>query len=96
MRFTSSLKQDAVNLVQRLQNAVNAHDVETLLGFYAENAVTVSPVYGEPSKRAAIRDSWEMLFRLFADWKVNVSAEITGEACLDVTEYRRNFEFLLP
>ena len=67
------LKEDAVALVQRLQDAVNAHDLETLLSFYTENAVTVSPVYGALSNSAAIRDSWEMLFRQFPDWKVKVS-----------------------
>ena len=67
------LKQDAVNLVQRLQDAVNAHDVETLLSLYAENAVTVSPVYGELSSHSAICDSWETIFFVFPDWEVKVS-----------------------
>ena len=69
----SLLKEDAIALVQRLQDVVNAHDVETLMSFYSENAATVSPVYGELSSHAAIRDSWETIFSLFPDWKVRVS-----------------------
>jgi ketosteroid isomerase-like protein len=66
------LKEDAIALVHKLENAVNAHDVVTLLNFYAENAATVSPVYGEVFGRTAIRKSWETIFSLFPDWMVKV------------------------
>jgi len=67
------LKRDAIAMVHELEDAVNAHDVETLLNFYAENAATVSPVYGEVFGRAAISKSWETIFSLFPDWMVKVS-----------------------
>jgi ketosteroid isomerase-like protein len=62
------LKEDAIEL----ENAVNAHGVETLLNFYSENAATVSPVYGEVFGRTAIREIWETIFSLFPDWMVKV------------------------
>ena len=62
------LQEEAIALVHRFSEAVNAHDVDALLDFYAINAVTTSPVYGEICGRAAIRDSWNTIFTLFPDW----------------------------
>ena len=46
--------EDAIALVHELENAVHAHDVETLLlNFYSENAATVSPLYVEVFGRTA-------------------------------------------
>lgn len=64
----SMLQEEAVALVHRFTEAVNAHDVDVLIDFYSRSAVTVSPVYGEISGRAAIRDSWNTIFALFPDW----------------------------
>jgi sigma-B regulation protein RsbU (phosphoserine phosphatase) len=66
-------REDAIALVQRLQDAVNRHDPEKLLEFYSEEAVTVSPVHGELHGRSAIVNSWQTIFSLFPDWTVEVT-----------------------
>jgi uncharacterized protein (TIGR02246 family) len=66
-------REDATDLVRRMEQAVNAHDTERLLAFYAEEAVMVSPVFGEVPGRDAIGKSYETTFSLFPDWTVKVT-----------------------
>jgi len=66
-------REEAIEFVRQLEEAVNTHDTGRLLGFYANEAVTVSPVFTGIAGRAAIGKSWEAMFSLFPDWTVNVT-----------------------
>src|ERR1700745_2814365 len=66
-------RKDALELAQRLADAVNLHDTSRLLALYANDAVTVSPVAGEVRGIAAIASWWERIFSLFPDWHVEIS-----------------------
>ena len=61
-----------MNSCAELEEAINAHDTERLLGFYANNAVTVSPMLWNFGPRS---DSQRLRHDLFAfsDWAVGVS-----------------------
>src|SRR5260370_9122276 len=65
-------REDAIALVRRLQDAVNAHDARRVADFYADDAVMVSPVLTEVRGRSAIADSFETVFSTFPDWTVEV------------------------
>src|ERR1017187_1846266 len=66
-------REEAIEFVRQLEEAVNTHDSGRLLGFYAEEAVTVSPVFTGIAGRAAIRKSWDAMFAVFPDWTVEVT-----------------------
>jgi ketosteroid isomerase-like protein len=67
------LRQDAIEFVRQLEGAVNEHDSARLVTMYADDAVTVSPMFPTIFGREAIRKSWDTIFALFPDWTVNVS-----------------------
>jgi ketosteroid isomerase-like protein len=65
-------REQAIQFVRELAEAVNAHDTPRLLTFYADDAVTVSPVSGGIVGREDISKSWDAIFSLFPDWTVSV------------------------
>ena len=66
-------REEVVAFVRQLQEAANAHDLSRLMDFYAEDAVAVSPVFGEVKGRAAVVGTWETLFATFPDCAIDVS-----------------------
>lgn len=64
---------DAIALVHRLRDAVNAHDTTRLMNIYADDAVVVSPALSQLRGHAAIAAAWDAMFSSFPDWKVSVS-----------------------
>jgi ketosteroid isomerase-like protein len=66
-------REEAIGFVAQLGEAVNAHDTRRLLEFYADEAVTVSPVFGGIAGKAAIAKSWDDIFSLFPDWAVRIT-----------------------
>src|SRR5271167_1950118 len=66
-------RDEAIELVRQLEEAINAHDAGRLMGFYADDAVTVSPVFSGIEGRVAIGESWDTMFSLFPDWTVNIT-----------------------
>src|SRR5262245_21771242 len=66
-------REDAVALVRRLVEAGVRRDVQGLMELYAEDAVAISPVFGEVRGRANIVATWEKLFRTVADISLEVS-----------------------
>jgi len=66
-------RDEAIELVRQLEEAVNAHDTARLLEFYAEGAVMASPVFSAISGLEAIRKTWDTVFALFPDWSAKVS-----------------------
>lgn len=72
---------EARELLDRMTDAVFRADAETLADCYAENAVAVTPDYGEVKGRQAIVDYFRPFFEAFSDirWE-----EIQRHECGDV------------
>ena len=66
-------REEAIALLTRLGDAVNRRDGATILSFYAEDAIVVSPAFGEMHGKEAIVKSWETMFSKFPDWTVTGS-----------------------
>jgi len=64
---------DAASFVRQLQEAANAHDASRLGEFYAEDAVAVSPVFGEVRGRREVVRTFETLFEQFPDCLFDLS-----------------------
>jgi len=63
-------RADALDLIRRFHDALNRHDVDTLVSFYSADSVVVSPMFSTLNGRDAIRQSYEDLFRLAPDYRV--------------------------
>ena len=63
-------RDEADDLLRRYHRALNDHDVDTLMSFYAEDIVIVSPMFSTLHGREAVRQSFESLFRLAPDYQV--------------------------
>ena len=63
-------REEAQRIAQRLVEAVNAHDVRTLMSFYADDAVMMSPVFHQVMGRAEIERIWQVIFSTYSDWNV--------------------------
>jgi predicted ester cyclase len=72
-------RDEALQIVHQLVDAVNAHDTSRILSFYAEDAVTISPVWGKLQGPAAIANSWESTFSRFADWVVSAGDVVVDQ-----------------
>ena len=70
---SSMTRKEALAFASKLANAVNTHDVRTLVSFYAEDAVLVSPVFQQVNGREAIARNWEVIFSTYPDWSVLVA-----------------------
>ena len=62
----------AVAIVRQLQEAANRHDVAAILDFYADEAISIGPVFDEVRGRAAIAATWHALFSRFPDCALEV------------------------
>ena len=65
-----SSREEALAFSRLLGKAINAHDVSTLVSFYAEDAVMVSPIFHQVNGRDAIAKNWEVIFSTYPDWSV--------------------------
>lgn len=63
-------REQALAFARTLEKAINAHDVSTLVSFYAEDAVMVSPMFHQVKGREAIAKNWEVIFSTYPDWSV--------------------------
>jgi len=63
-------RDEADDLIRRYHVALNGHDLAALMSFYAEDAVVVSPMFRTLRGRDAIRHSFESLFALAPDYRV--------------------------
>lgn len=64
-------RDGAVDLLRRYHEAMNGHDVPALMAMYAEDAVAVSPIFHTLKGRPAIQESFESLFALVPDYRVD-------------------------
>jgi steroid delta-isomerase-like uncharacterized protein len=67
------VQEDAAAFVRAIQEAANAHDVARMRNFYAEDAVALSPVFGEVRGRDAVTRTWEALFKTVPDVSIDVT-----------------------
>jgi ketosteroid isomerase-like protein len=67
------IREDAIALVRELLDRAARRDVASVMELYTDDAVAVSPVFGEIHGRAAITKSWETLFATLLDITVEVS-----------------------
>jgi len=72
-------RNEAVQLIRELEAAANAHDTPRLMGLYADNAVLVSPVWGEVRGREFVEKTWRETFSLFPDWTVKIDDFLVDE-----------------
>ena len=63
-------RTEADDLVARYHDALNSHNLAALMPFYAQDAVVVSPMFRTLHGRAAIQASFENLFHLAPDYRV--------------------------
>jgi uncharacterized protein (TIGR02246 family) len=75
---------EARDLLDRMTNAVFSGDAEALAGCYADNAVAVTPDYGEVRGRAAIVDYFRPFFESFSDigW-AEIQRHEAGDVAID-------------
>jgi steroid delta-isomerase-like uncharacterized protein len=66
-------REKALALVQQLVDAARQRDMPRLIDLYADDAIAVSPVFGEVRGRAGIAATWETLLSTFADVAVDIS-----------------------
>lgn len=78
-------REEAIALFDTLADAVNRHDAATLLSYYADDAVVISPAFHEMQGKAAIAASWERMFSAFPDWTVSgVDVMVDGDRVLGI------------
>jgi steroid delta-isomerase-like uncharacterized protein len=80
-------RDETKTLLRRHQDALNRHDVDTVVSLYAEDAVIESPMFDTVRGRAAIRQSFVHLFELFPDYTVSL------QDALFIAEGNRAAEF---
>jgi uncharacterized protein (TIGR02246 family) len=73
MATADATREEMVGLVRRLLEAARRHDAAAVARIYADDAVALSPVFGELNGAAAIAASWQTLFAAYTD----LSLEIT-------------------
>jgi serine phosphatase RsbU (regulator of sigma subunit) len=81
-------RDEALHLIHRFHDALNRHDVATLAAFYATDAVVVSPMFNTLYGRDAVRHSYEDLFRLAPDYRVQPDESLflfEGERASDIS-----------
>lgn len=66
-------REETLALVRQLLDAANRHDAVRLMDCYAENAIVMSPVFGEVRGRAAIGATWETTFATLPDVGIDAS-----------------------
>jgi serine phosphatase RsbU (regulator of sigma subunit)/ketosteroid isomerase-like protein len=66
-------RDEALALVRRLLDTASRRDLSRLMEMYADDAVAMSPVFGEIRGRQPIGASWQTLFEMFADLTVHVA-----------------------
>jgi len=66
-------REQALALVRQVIDAAGRRDFSRLMDLYGDEAVVVSPVFGQVEGRAAIAATWEKLLSTFSDVAVEVS-----------------------
>jgi sigma-B regulation protein RsbU (phosphoserine phosphatase) len=67
------LREDVEQIMRHFRDAGGRRDVPKLVGLYAEDAIAISPVFGELRGKPAIAAAWEKWFSTFPDFDFAVS-----------------------
>ena len=65
-------RDEAQRILERHRDAWNRHDVTSLMGLYADDAVLESPMFQIVRGKCAIRESFERLFALLPDYAITM------------------------
>jgi predicted ester cyclase len=65
--------EQALDLVRTIIDAGRHRDLSRLMDCYAEDAIALSPVFGEVRGRTNLAASWQKLFTTFSDLRLEVS-----------------------
>ena len=65
-------RDEAIDLVRELLTAARRQDTARVEELYAEDAVVVSPMFGEVRGRTAAAETWRTLFTGFPDFKADI------------------------
>ena len=78
-------REEAIALFNRVADAVNQQDAATILSFYADDAIVISPAFSEMHGKEAIAASWKKMFAAFPDWTVGrVDVMVDGDRMLAI------------
>ena len=66
-------REDVNRAMQQFGDAAGRRDIPKLLDCYAENAIAISPVFGELQGRSAIGAAWEKWYSTFSDFAFDIS-----------------------
>jgi steroid delta-isomerase-like uncharacterized protein len=61
------------SFLQRHKQALNRHDVASLMAFYAEHAVVTSPMFHTVQGSQAIEEAFRTLFTMWPDYQIEVN-----------------------
>ena len=65
-------REDALEIVRRFRDAGGRRDVSAMTSLYAQDAVAISPIFGEVRGRDAIAATWQTMFTTFADLMLDI------------------------
>lgn len=66
-------REDAIALVRQLIESVGRRDLDGVVRHYADDAVAISPMFGEVRGRENIAATWKVLFSTFFDVRLDIS-----------------------
>lgn len=67
------LREDVEQIMRQFGEAAGRRDIPKLVDLYAEDAITIGPVFGEVRGKPAIAAGWEKWFSTFTDFNFAVS-----------------------
>src|SRR5580700_7985569 len=73
LESVSMLREEVQRLMRKVREAAGQRDVAALMNLYADEAVAISPVFGEVHGKRAIAAAWETLFSTFSDLALKIS-----------------------
>ena len=82
-------RDDALALVQRFRAAAGRRDLSLMANLYADEAVALSPIFGEVRGRDAILATWQTMFTTFADLMLDISDVLVDDDRLAILGHVR-------
>ena len=66
-------REEGLAIAQWFRNAGGRRDLAQMADLYADDAVALSPIFGEVRGRAAILETWRTMFTTFADLNLDIA-----------------------
>lgn len=87
-------REDALEIVRRFRDAGGARDLSLMSDLYADDAVALSPIFGEVKGRDAIVATWRTMFTTFADLMLDISDVLVDDDRLAILGHVRTTDRL--